>query len=183
MLFKLIFASRSYSRHDSFYRHVQLFWLVTERKICALFQICVIIECPHNFLDFVDVSHLCDTWLGPGTRNTWGREGEVDLIDTRIDLSAFLTWSETNSTCHAWIRNRNVPARLVLHGLFQGSVGRTKREKKASNKTREAREEDDGNEHKAWAGKKSDRERLGTRWETFHQFRSRSQRCWVRNLN
>ena len=61
MLFKLIFASRSYSRHVSFYRHVQLFWLVTAGKICALFQICVIIECPRNFLDFVDVSHLCDT--------------------------------------------------------------------------------------------------------------------------
>ena len=45
MLFKLIFASRSYSRHGSFYLHVQLFWLVTGRTICAIFQFCVIIEC------------------------------------------------------------------------------------------------------------------------------------------
>ena len=36
MPFKLIFASRSYSRHGSFYRHVQLFWLVTGKNLRLL---------------------------------------------------------------------------------------------------------------------------------------------------
>lgn len=85
-------------------------------------------------------------------QETPGKKARVDLKYARIDLSAFLTWSETNSTCHAWIRKRNVPASST--GFSKAQWGELN-ERKASNKTREAREKDGGNKHRAWAGNRN----------------------------
>ena len=110
MPFKLIFASRSYSRHGSFYRHVQLFWLVTGKNLRLLSNLrdyWVLVHTISSILLMLVICVIRD--LAP-EQETPGKKGGVDLIYTRIDLFAFLTWSETNSTCHVWIRNRNVPA-------------------------------------------------------------------------
>lgn len=185
MPFKLIFASRSYSRHGSFYRHVQLFWLVTGKNLRLLSNLrdyWVLVHTISSILLMLVICVIRD--LAP-EQETPGKKRVVDLIYTRIDLSAFLTWSETNSTCHVWIRNRNVPASSTGFSKAQwGELSErrkrvTKREKRERRMMRTSTERERGIviSPKKWS------RTTGERQETFNQFLSRSQRCWVQHLS